>query len=80
MGMLTVRNVDDEVIRALRIRAAKNGRSAEAEHRVILRQALMPDMAEVAELLRRRRESLAGRDFADTDEIIRRMRDERAGR
>jgi antitoxin FitA len=81
MGMLTVRNVDDEVIRALRIRAAKNGRSAEAEHRVILRQVLVPDeMEHVAELLRRRRESLAGRDFADNTDILRRQRDERSAR
>ena len=37
------------------------------------------DGERVAELLKRRRESLAGRDFSDTVEIIRRMRDERAG-
>jgi plasmid stability protein len=30
MGRLTVRNVDDEIIRRLRIRAAEHGRSAEA--------------------------------------------------
>ena len=40
MGQLIVRKVDDEVIRALRVRAAQNRRSAEAEHREILRQAL----------------------------------------
>lgn len=40
MGQLTVRKVDDEIIRQLKIRAAQNGRSAEAEHREILRQVL----------------------------------------
>lgn len=35
-----VRNVDPEVVRALKLRAAARGRSAEAEHREILRQAL----------------------------------------
>lgn len=40
MGTLTVRNVEDAVIRSLKIRAAHNGRSAEAEHREILRRAL----------------------------------------
>lgn len=40
MGQLIVRKVDDEVIRALRIRAAQKRRSAEAEHREILREAL----------------------------------------
>jgi antitoxin FitA len=42
MGRLTVRKVDDEIIRRLKIRAAEHGRSAEAEHREILKQALLP--------------------------------------
>ncbi len=41
MGALTVRKLDDEIIRALKIRAAEKGVSAEAEHRAILRQALL---------------------------------------
>ena len=40
MSQLVVRNVDPEVVRALKLRAAARGRSAEAEHREILRQAL----------------------------------------
>lgn len=40
MGQLIVRNVDDELIRALKMRAAQKRRSAEAEHRDILREAL----------------------------------------
>ncbi|MBI3491097.1 MAG: DNA-binding protein [Acidobacteria bacterium] len=40
MGQLIVRNVDDKLIRALKIRAAEKRRSAEAEHREILREAL----------------------------------------
>ncbi len=40
MGQLVVRNVDDELIRELKMRAARLGRSAEAEHREILRAAL----------------------------------------
>jgi plasmid stability protein len=40
MGQLIVRNVDDTLIRALKIRAAEKRRSAEAEHREILREAL----------------------------------------
>ncbi|MFT3971011.1 MAG: hypothetical protein QM695_12230 [Micropruina sp.] len=42
MAVLTVRNVPDEVHRALRVRAAEHGRSAEAEVREILRTALVP--------------------------------------
>lgn len=40
MGQLIVRNVDDEIIQALKMRAAQKRRSAEAEHREILREAL----------------------------------------
>lgn len=40
MGQLIVRNVDDGLIRRLKMRAAGNRRSAEAEHREILRDAL----------------------------------------
>ena len=40
MGQLIVRNVADALIRALKVRAARKRRSAEAEHREILREAL----------------------------------------
>jgi len=40
VGQLIVRNVDDDLIRALKMRAAQKRRSAEAEHREILREAL----------------------------------------
>jgi plasmid stability protein len=39
-GNLHVRNLDDQLIARLKRRAARHGRSAEAEHREILRQAL----------------------------------------
>ena len=40
MPVLTVRNVPDDVHRALRVRAAANGHSMEAEVRDILRNTL----------------------------------------
>jgi len=40
--MLTVRNLPDEVHRALRVRAARHGRSTEAEVREILADAVKP--------------------------------------
>ncbi|MGD0103373.1 MAG: Arc family DNA-binding protein [Rhodopila sp.] len=40
MASISVRNLDDDLLDRLRRRAAGNGRSAEAEVRVILRQAL----------------------------------------
>ena len=39
-GNLHVRNLDDALIAKLKRRAARHGRSTEAEHREILRQAL----------------------------------------
>ena len=41
MYQLIVRNLEEEVVRELRMRAARNGRSAEAEHRDILREVLL---------------------------------------
>jgi len=43
MAQLTVRKVDESVVQALRLRAARNGRSAESEHREILRNFLLPE-------------------------------------
>ena len=42
MAQLIVRNLEGEVVAELRKRAARNGRSMEAEHREILRAALKP--------------------------------------
>ena len=42
MPAITVRNLPDEVHRALRVRAATNGRSTEAEIRHILEEAVKP--------------------------------------
>jgi plasmid stability protein len=43
MPSITIRNVPDEVHRAIRVRAAMHGRSAEAEIRNILEQATKPE-------------------------------------
>ena len=43
MAMLTVRNLPDEVHRALRLQAALHGRSTEAEVREILAIAVKPE-------------------------------------
>lgn len=73
MAQLTVRKVSDEVVGALKRRAAANGRSAEAEHRDILRASLLgaeEDFAARAEALRRRM-----RSSVDSGETIRADRD-----
>lgn len=40
MAQLVVRNLEEELVKELKVRAARHGRSAEAEHREILRDAL----------------------------------------
>ena len=55
-GHLHVRNLDDELVARLKRRAARHGRSVEAEHREILRQVLSgecePDFDRLAAELR----------------------------
>ena len=43
MARLTVQNLPDEVHRALRVRAARMGRSTEAEVRAILEETVLPE-------------------------------------
>ena len=38
---LVVRNVEEEIVQSLKEQAARNGRSAAAEHRAILKAALL---------------------------------------
>jgi antitoxin FitA len=42
MAQLLVREIETEVVRELKVRAARHGHSAEEEHRRILREALGP--------------------------------------
>ena len=42
MAAVTIRNLDDEIHRALKQRATKHGRSTEAEIRAILEEAVKP--------------------------------------
>lgn len=40
MAQLLVRGIDSDIVRELKLRAARNGNSAEEEHRRILREVL----------------------------------------
>jgi plasmid stability protein len=52
MAQLMVRNLPDDLVKALKQRAAKNNRSAEQEHREILQAALRgPRRRRLAEVL-----------------------------
>lgn len=77
-GTLQVRNLDDELITRLKSRAARHGRSAEAEHREILRQALSAEVdPSFADLAARMRTMTRGRTHTPAERLQREGRDER---
>lgn len=73
MAQLTVRNVSAQVVRTLKERAAAHGRSAEAEHREILREALLEGEKDFAARAKALRDRL--RSTVDSSEVIRADRD-----
>jgi plasmid stability protein len=76
MAQLTVRNVPDNLARALRVRAARHGRSAESEHRLILARALENEEADFwgrADAFRNRTKA----QKSDSAQLQREMRDAR---
>ena len=73
MAQLTVRQVTDRIVRELKQRAAANGRSAEAEHREILRRALRGSSEDFATRAAALRERLVS--TVDSTEVIRADRD-----
>ncbi|HVN63661.1 MAG TPA: hypothetical protein VMT58_03410 [Candidatus Binataceae bacterium] len=77
-GSLNVRKLDDDLIVRLKRRAARHGRSAEAEHREILRRALAveaePGFEELAAEIRK----MTARRRHTPSEVL--LREERAGR
>lgn len=77
-GNLHVRNLAPELIARLKKRAARHGRSVEAEHREILRQALAGE-GELAfdELAAQLRQMTAIRHQTPSEELLRQGRDER---
>lgn len=79
MAMLTVRNVPEEVHRALRVRAARHGHSMEAEVREILEAAVSPHgRVKLGSLLAGigRQASLTDEEFA----VFEQVRDKNAAR
>ncbi|HMR29574.1 MAG TPA: plasmid stabilization protein [Geminicoccaceae bacterium] len=78
MAQLTIRNLDDRILSALRQRAAAAGHSMEQEARDILASATRPDKAQIIERLRARRAAFGDRVFDDSAELVRQMRDERS--
>lgn len=77
-GNLHVRNLDDELVARLKRRAARHGRSTEAEHREILKQVLSAEIepsfdklaADLRKLTKRRKQT-------PSEILLREGRDER---
>jgi antitoxin FitA len=77
-GNLHVRNLDDELIARLKRRAARHGRSAEAEHREILRQALAAEVEPSFDTLAAELRKLTrGRKQTPSEVLLRESRDSR---
>jgi plasmid stability protein len=77
-GSLHVRNLEDDLITRLERRAARHGRSAEAEHREILRHALAgDDEPSFDQLAAELRKLTAGRAQTPSEILLREGRDER---
>ena len=77
MAQLLVRDVPQDIVDALKRRAAEHGRSAEAEHRRILEEALRPSRAGFWERARALREETRDRILTPSEDLIRQARDER---
>ena len=74
---LIVRNLDEELVRRLKLRAARHGRSAEAEHRAILEQVLGKDREEFWVKAAEMRARTRGRKHTPSEVLVRESRDER---
>lgn len=71
MAVVTIRNLPDEVHRALRVRAAMHGRSTEAEIRAILETTVRPpDRIRLGTALAElgRRAGLTDEDLAEVEQ------------
>jgi len=77
VGQITIRNVDDAVLQALRRRAAAAGRSTEEEARRSLAMAVGVDREGARARLQAVRAALRGHRDRGAEELIRDMRDER---
>lgn len=77
MAQITIRNLDDAVIQALRQRAAAGGTSTEEEARRALASAVGIDRDAAKARLAAVRASTAGHRDRDVAKLVREMRDER---
>lgn len=75
MAQILVRNLDDDCVERLKKRATQNGRSLQAEAKLVLEQATRVDMTVAREMADRMRAKLGKRSDVDSVEILRELRD-----
>ncbi|HZT87946.1 MAG TPA: hypothetical protein VFA12_08255 [Stellaceae bacterium] len=78
MGNLSIRNLDDQLLGRLRRRAARHGRSTEAEVRDILHRVISAEAETDFDVLAAELRALtAGRPHTPAEQLLREGRDER---
>ncbi|MFQ5808611.1 MAG: hypothetical protein ACE5JM_03240 [Armatimonadota bacterium] len=78
MAQILVRNLDDALVAKLKERAKQNGRSLQAEAKMILEEAASKpkvDAETARKMIEEIRARFKGRDFPDSVELIREDRD-----
>ncbi|MCX7049188.1 MAG: hypothetical protein NTX50_27350 [Candidatus Sumerlaeota bacterium] len=74
MAQLTLRNLDNKVIAGLKSRAASQGRTVQAEARIILEEAARANPDAARKLAARLRRGFKGRLVADSAVLLREIR------
>lgn len=70
MGQVLIRQIPDETVARLKAKAARHGRSLEAELRSILELAVAEPKEEILKL----REALGGKRLPDSSDLLREQR------
>ena len=75
MAQILVRDLDAAVVERLKRRAKRDGRSLQAEVKMILEHAAKVDMDTAREMLDKFRRRFKGRKFSDSVELLREDRE-----
>ena len=71
MARILIRDLDDGIVRRLKDRARRHGRSLEGEPRLILAHAAGVGFDDARKLARQWHQKLAGRELPDSTRLIR---------
>ncbi len=77
MAELLIRNLEPEMINALKLMAKRHHRSLQGELKAIIEAATKMSVAEAQQITSSWKEQLAGRTFTDSTELLREDRDKR---